>query len=208
MAKVSYRTILTLTPECVYRLWFFHRRAPTSPHAPTTFSKLLCQSAGREQRTAGDTYNTHQWVLLLLLFLNILLFLIYDDLLTTSDAALLHTQTVVCLDTSPLQSESELSFITLIGNQPILSQHLFYFLTFWKSLKDVYILYILYILFIYRFVSNLFFNLFIGAVLHSCLGLFVSFLQVCAFVLWALGTTGLKLARFYPPLLIAHVFAL
>lgn len=104
---------------------------------------------------------------------------------------------------SPLQSESELSFITLIDNLPILSQHLFYFLTFWKSLKDVYILYIL---FIYRFVSNVFFNLFIGAVLHSCLGLFVSFLQVCAFVLWALGTTGLKLARFYPPLLIAHVF--
>lgn len=50
------------------------------------------------------------------------------------------------------------------------------------------------------------FYLFIGAVLHSCLGLFVSFLQVCAFVLWALGTTELKLDIFYPPLLIAHVF--
>lgn len=134
---------------------FFHRRAPTSPHAPT----LPITS-----ELPGDTYNTYQWVLLLLLFLNILLFLIYNYSLTTSDAHCVHSEksffglTLWCVWTvthlSPLQSESELSFITLIGNQPILSQRFFYFLTFWKSLKDVYVLQIL---FIYRFVSNLFF---------------------------------------------------
>lgn len=122
-----------LTPECDNRLWFFHR-ADLTPRTHYLFKAPLPISW---QRAANCRWHL-RYTLVGFVVVAVFKYIIISDIwwltynLRRSSAV---TQTVACLDTSSLQSESELSFITLIGNQPILSQHFFSFFNFLEKPK-------------------------------------------------------------------------